>query len=96
MLMPPNLDHLKPTITIERTVLADLLAHAAAAARIVGHLDDSIATGPLSDHIDAVVHELSELIGAARTTAALNAVTTSESVAYDGAPTLTAAADGVP
>jgi hypothetical protein len=51
------------SIPIPEPILVDLLAHAASAARIVGHLDDSIAVGPLADHVDAIVHELSELLG---------------------------------
>jgi hypothetical protein len=51
-------------VTIERTTLVAMLGHASSAARIVGHLDDARAAGPLADHVDALVHELSELLGA--------------------------------
>jgi hypothetical protein len=57
--MPPGPRNLIP---IERTALADLLAHAASAARLVGHID-APAVEPLADHIDAIVHELTELLG---------------------------------
>jgi len=50
------------SLTRDRAILEKLLAHAAAAARIVGHIDDP-AIEPLADHIDAIVHELSELLG---------------------------------
>jgi hypothetical protein len=50
-------------LAIERTTLEKLLAHATSAARIVGHLDGAIAAGPLADHVDAIVHELTELLG---------------------------------
>jgi hypothetical protein len=46
----------------ERTALVKLLAHAASAARIVGH-SDALAACPLAEHVDAIVHELSELLG---------------------------------
>ena len=47
----------------ERTALVDVLAYASSAARLVGHLDEAIAVGPLADHVDEVVHLLSELLG---------------------------------
>jgi len=56
--MPPEPSNL---ITIERSVLVGVLEHAAAAARIVGHLDGP-AVEPLADHVDAIVHELTELL----------------------------------
>jgi hypothetical protein len=99
MLMLPNFDHPKLSITIERTVLADLLAHAVAAAHLAGHLDDDAhvhLVSALAEHVDAVVHELSELLGASRATAARDAVAPNESVAHDGVPMLTAAAGGIP
>jgi hypothetical protein len=49
-------------LTLDRSILVDVLAHATSAARIVGHLD-APAIEPLADHIDAIVHELSELLG---------------------------------
>jgi hypothetical protein len=52
-----------PSVTIDRTTLVDLLGHATSAARLVGHLDDALAVEPLADHVDAIVHELSELLG---------------------------------
>lgn len=51
-------------VTIERTTLVAMLGHASSAARIIGHLDEARAAGPLADHVDAIVHELSELLGA--------------------------------
>jgi hypothetical protein len=50
-------------LTVDRSTLENLLDHAASAAHIVGHLDGAIATGPLGDHVDAIVHELTELLG---------------------------------
>lgn len=49
-----------------RLALVDLLAQASSAARIVGHLDDrdgSTVITQLSDHIDALVHGICELVG---------------------------------
>ena len=54
---------MQPNLLVPGDVLADLLAHAASAARLIGHLDGAIAAGPLGDHIDALVHELTELLG---------------------------------
>lgn len=54
-----------------KPVLVDLLAHASCAARIVGHLDDfddPSTLEQLSDHVDALVHGLSELLGRHRVT----------------------------
>lgn len=71
-------------ISINSTALSLLLRHAASAARIVGHLDASVADGPLSDHIDAIVHGLSELLGDPRTLITPDAVTSADCAAYDG------------
>src|SRR5580765_7907446 len=49
-----------------RLVLEKLLDHETAAARLAGHLDDcreDLLVAPLSDHIDAIAHELNELLG---------------------------------
>jgi hypothetical protein len=57
-------------------VLEGLLHHAALAARLVGSLDDAGQTDEisrLSDHVDAVVHGLVELLGCPRTTASCGA-----------------------
>jgi hypothetical protein len=59
---------MQPSIPVPEPVLVGLLAHAASAARLVGHID-TIAVGPLADHIDAIVHEISELLGSPRGTA---------------------------
>jgi hypothetical protein len=56
---------------VARPVLVDLLAHASSAAGIVGHLDDrsdSSTLEQLSDHVDALVHGLSELLAEHRRT----------------------------
>jgi hypothetical protein len=60
-----------PSLHVPKLVLVELLAHASSAARIVGHLDDrdrSPAVEQLSDHVDALVHGLSELLGGHRLT----------------------------
>ncbi len=66
-----------------------LLAHAASAARIVGHLDGAIAAGPLGDHLDAIVHGLTELRGEARTLAQLHVAGSGDRVVSNGMPLLT-------
>ena len=58
-----------PSRHASRLALLDLLAHASSAARFVGHLDDRErppALEQLSDHIDALVHGLTELLGGHR------------------------------
>ena len=53
-------------LNIERAVLEKLLHNAAAASRLIGHLDDNVggaAVGPIADRVDEVVHTLSELLG---------------------------------
>jgi hypothetical protein len=54
-------------LTLDSTILENLLKHAASAARHVGSIeervDGALAVGPLADHIDAIVHELGELLG---------------------------------
>src|SRR4051812_45889794 len=77
-------------ITIDRATLERLHALASSAARLVGH-SDALATGPLADHVDALAHELGELLGnphlsaapvpSARSTFALDVV-------LDGVPEL--------
>ena len=73
----------------DRTVLLELLKHAASAARIIGHLDDAIAAGPLAEHVDTIVHGLTELLGDPHALAVPDAVAPGAHVAYDGAPMLT-------
>ena len=57
-------------ITIDVATLQGILHHAASAARLVGHLDGAIAEGPLGDHLDEIVHKLTELLGDPHTLAA--------------------------
>jgi len=71
-------------IPVPETLLRDLLAHAASAARIVGHLDDALAVEPLADHVDAIVHELSELLGEPGPSAAVMPIARSS---FDEQPT---------
>ena len=79
-------------LNIDRATLERLRARAAAAARLIGHID-ALATGPLADDIDALAHELGELLDdphliaapvpSARSTLALDVV-------LDGVPELVA------
>src|SRR5215216_6010404 len=62
--------HAKDTtmqLKLDSAILENLFTHAASAARRVGSIDDrvdgTLGVGPLADHIDAIVHELSELLG---------------------------------
>lgn len=52
---------------VDRAFLEKLHTRASAASRLVGYIDDSVdgasAAGPLAEEIDAIVHELSELLG---------------------------------
>ena len=80
--------------TIQRTVLAGLLTHAASAARILGNLDDASSTGPLADHVDAIVHGLSELLGDPGAHAAPGAVAHEDLIVCDGALMLTSETGG--
>lgn len=47
--------------SIPRTVLAGPFVHAASDASILGNLDDATAYDPLADHIDLIIHGVSEL-----------------------------------
>ena len=74
-------------LPVPRTVLLDLLTHAASAAHLVGHLDDKAQPElirQLGDHVDAIAHELAELLGKP------------DAVAHDNAPMLTSIAGGAP
>jgi hypothetical protein len=57
-------------VTVDSAVLHEMLAYASSAARLVSYLDErsdaALVVGPLSDDIDAIVHELCELLGSAR------------------------------
>jgi hypothetical protein len=81
-------------ITIDGAVLVGLLAHATSAARLVGHLDDAIAGGPLADHVDAIVHVLSELLGDPCAIAA-SVHSAHSSLATEAVPMVSGAAGGV-
>lgn len=83
-------------VNIDSEALGILLGHAASAARIVGYLDGRIVAGPLADHIDAIVHGLSELLGDPRTLVTSDAVVPDDRAAYEGVPMLTSSAGGAP
>lgn len=54
-------------LAIPRSTLEQLLDNAAVAAHLVGHLDDSAhpeLIRHLGDHVDAIAHELAELLDA--------------------------------
>jgi hypothetical protein len=72
-------------ITLPRSTIVQLLGHATAAARLVGHLDDKAQPElirQIGEHADTIAHELAELLGAP------------DAVARDGAPRLKAIMGG--
>jgi hypothetical protein len=75
-----------PRLSIDRSFLERLLSHATSAERLVGHVDDAVAAVPLTEHVDVVVHKLTELLGDRRALTILEAA----APAYDGAPMLAA------
>jgi len=82
-------------VTIDRAFLEKLLHHAAFAAHLVGQLDDDKQAAlirQLGDQVDEIAHDLSEILGKARTLAASNAAT--PDVAHNGVPMLAASAGG--
>ena len=86
-------------ITLDRSTLENLLNHAAIAAHLVGHLDDNPPPDlirRLGEHVDTVVHELTELLGEARTLAERDAAAPADHIALDGAPMLTSITGGAP
>jgi hypothetical protein len=86
-------------LIVDRSVLAELRAHAAAAAQLVGHLDDNAQPeliGQISDHVDAIAHELAELLGAPSALAEPGAAAPDDRKVRDGAPLLTSIAGDAP
>jgi hypothetical protein len=86
-------------ITVDRSTVEKLLHHAASAARLVGHLDDNAhreLIRQLGDHVDTVVHGLTELLGDPRALAEPDAAAPDDRKVRDGAPMLTSIAGGAP
>jgi hypothetical protein len=86
-------------LTVDRSVLAKLLHHAAFAAHLLGHLDDHAhreLIGQISDRVDTVVHGLTELLGTPSALAEQDAAAPDDRGARDGAPMLTSIAGGAP
>ncbi len=79
-------------LTIPKAVLEKLLNHVTSAARLIGHLDDP-SVGPLADHVDTMVHDLTELLGDPHTFTGSSAAA-DDRVVPDGAPLLTAGTGG--
>jgi len=75
-------------LAVDRATLERLRAHAASAARLIGHID-ALATGPLADHVDALAHELGELLGNPHLIA-VPVPSARSSFALDGVPELVA------
>jgi len=75
------------TLLVPTDALANLLHDAEFAAHLVGHLDDKAhaeLVSQIGDRVDAIVHGLTEILGAP------------DAVAHDGAPMLTAVTGGAP
>jgi hypothetical protein len=84
-------------ITLERSVLEKLLHRAAFAAHLVGHLDDNAhraLVDQLGEHVDAVVHCLTEILGDPCALAEEGAAGLGDRKAYNGTPMLPASAGG--
>ena len=85
-------------LILDRSTLENLLHHAAFAAHLIGHLDECAhrqVVDPLGDHVDAVVHGLTELLGDPRTLAACDSATRPDDRGgYLTAPTLPVTAGG--
>jgi hypothetical protein len=87
------------SVTLDRSTLENLLDHAAFAAHLVGHLDDKAQPeliGQISDRVDTIVHELTELLGAPSGLAEPDAAAPDDRKARGGAPMLTSIAGGAP
>ena len=80
------------TISVDARILSKLLRHAASASRLVGHLDDSDREGlvdQLAGLVDAITHELSELLGAPRVAAGSGSISPNGTAAAGDMPKLT-------
>ncbi len=87
-------------LTPDRSTLEELLQHAASAAHLVGHLDDAAHAdliSQLGNHVDAVVHGLTEILGDPRALAEPDAAARDAREAHDDSvPMLTSIAGGAP
>ena len=86
-------------VTIGRALLEKLLHHAAFAAHLVGRLDDNANPDlihQLGDHVDAIAHELTELLGDPSALAEPETAAPADREAHDRAPRLTSIAGGGP
>jgi hypothetical protein len=93
-----NADHLAP-LAINRSTLTKILRHAAFAAHLVGHLDDAghpALVRELGEHVDAIAHELAELLGDPRVLVGADDFAADDRESHDGVPLLTASNGGTP
>ena len=82
-------------MAVPKATLEKLLRYAAFAARLAGQLDDDKQAAlirQLGDQVDEIAHDLSEILGKARTLAVSDAAT--PDVAHDGVPMLASSAGG--
>jgi hypothetical protein len=86
-------------LTLGRSTVEKLLHDAAFAAHLVGHLDDKAhaeLVSQISDRVDAIAHELTELLGAPSALAERDAAAPDDREALDGVPMRTSIAGGAP
>jgi len=86
-------------VCIDSEVLNSLLAHAAFATQLVGHLDDNAQPAlirQLGDRVDTVGHGLTELLGTPSALAEPDAAARDDHEARGGAPLPTSIAGGAP
>jgi hypothetical protein len=86
-------------LILDRSILENLLHHAAFAAHLIGHLDDNAQPElirQIGDRVDTIAHELTELLGAPGALAEPDAAAPDDRGSRDGAPTLTCIPGGAP
>ena len=76
-------------LTFDSYVVEELLKHATSE----GNLDDSIPDA-LGDHVDAIAHGLTEILGGAPVFAGQDTVGAGDRLAYDGSPMVLTTAGG--
>jgi hypothetical protein len=81
-------------LLVPHDVLVNLLQHAAFAAHLVGHLDRAQPelVQQLGDHVDAIAHELTELLGTPNALPEPDAAEPDARETLDGVPMLTGGA----
>jgi hypothetical protein len=84
-------------MAVPKATLKELLQHAAFAAHLVGHLDDDAHAdliGQLGDHVDAIAHDLTEILGDPRALAEHDDDAPDDRAPHDGIPALASSVEG--